>query len=267
MRAVVSAVTKLRCHALDANAARLPRRRPPRAHCAARLPRPRDTLTGARPVRHLHVVQAYGASHRRAIGGGRAEIPAAPVRSLPPSLRPVIAPAAVMFAGRPVAAPHAPAPVTAAPSGGGDSSSTGLGLAALLSAGGAALLRLRHSAAAAGLAEGGTLAALAQSASVFWAGSCYPLGGTSASVSLTSSLGATAVPGAGATGGRAQFGVAGVVSNVSGAVGGRVAPAASSLVRAPGDDRTGLVVLLFAASAAIGAALGALVPGRREIRG
>jgi len=76
---------------------------------------------------------------------------------------------------------------------------------------------------------------------------------------------ATAIRGAGTTGGRAQFGVAGVASHAAGAVGGRITPAASSLARAPGD-RTGLVVLLFAASAAIGAALGALVPGRREIR-
>jgi hypothetical protein len=173
----------------------------------------------------------------------------------------------VVFAGTPVAAPSPSAPATVAPPGGGDSANSALGLAALLGAGGAALLRLRQSAAASGLSDGGTLAALGHSASVFWAGSCYPLGSTSASASLTPSLGAGMSPGTSAAGGRSQFGVAGVVSDVSYVVGGSVPPSTATIVQAPGADRTGLVVLLFAASAAFGAAVGAVVPGRREIRG
>jgi hypothetical protein len=163
---------------------------------------------------------------------------------------------ALTFGPRRIAEPPAAARAASASSSNDDSANDAIGLAVLLGAGGAALLRLRQSAVAAGLTDAGTLTALGQSASVFWAGSCYSLGSTSASVSMTSSLDASA-------GDRAQFAVAGVVSDASGALGGRVSPASASIARAPGNDRTGLVVLLLAVSAAIGAALG-FSPDREE---
>ena len=194
-----------------------------------------------------------------------------PAQPPAPSLRPAIDRPAPTFAGRLVAAPVVPAsapvsPAVAAPSGGDSGSNSALGLAALIGAGGAALLRLRQSAAAAGLADAGTLTALGHSASVFWAGSCYPAGATSSSVSLKSSLGPASSPSALALGGRSQFGVGGVVSGAADATGGRVAPATAAIVATPGDDRTALVMVLLAASAAIGAVVAAVTPGRRQIR-
>ena len=79
----------------------------------------------------------------------------------------------------PAPALAASTPVTAQSSGGGSgSSSTGLGLAALIGAGGAALLRARALFGATGLDDTGTLTALAHSASTMWAGSCYPVDGS-----------------------------------------------------------------------------------------
>jgi translation initiation factor IF-2 len=214
----------------------------------------------------IHVALASRTTRSRAVGGGRARLAVVPAQPLAPSLRPAIERPAPTFAGQLVAAPSAPVLAVAAPSGGNDGSNSALGLAALVGAGGAALLRLRQSAAATGLADPGTLSALAHSASVFWAGSCYPLGTPSTSVSLTSSLHVEPIARARALGGRASFGVAGAVSGAAEAVGGRVSPASASFVRAPGDDRTVLVMVLLTASAAMGAVLGAVVPGRRGIR-
>ena len=83
-----------------------------------------------------------------------------------------------------------------------------------------------------------------------------------------SPLAATVVPG-GAAGGRAQFGVAGVISRGAGLSG--VAPSSGvelPPVEAPPlptgtSERTGLVALLLAASAALGAALGGISLRRR----
>ena len=140
----------------------------------------RAAQSAAAPHRHLRVVRASGATPARAIGGGRAELPARPVAV---RLAPAVARGPVTFAGLPVAAPAAPAPApvaAAVPAGGSDSADAALGLAALLGAGGFALVRLRQSAAAAGLDDAGTLTALGHSASIFWAGSCYPSGARAA---------------------------------------------------------------------------------------
>jgi hypothetical protein len=152
----------------------------------------------------------------------------------------------------------APTASAAAPSGGG-SSNTGFGLVALLGAGGIAVMRARQLASAAGVADAGTLAALGHSASTFWAGSCSSLGsGSSISLGTANEPLATTLPER-ALGSRAQFGVRGVVSSPIATAGGRFSPDVASFAPdAHGSDRTGLVAALFAASAVIGGALGAL---------
>jgi hypothetical protein len=153
---------------------------------------------------------------------------------------------------------------SSAPPGGGGSSDTAFGLVALIGAGGIAVLRARQLASAAGVDDAGTLTALGHSASIFWAGSCYPLGsGTTAAGTMNASFSASPASTATALGGRARFGVRGAVSNAIDGAGSRVQPPAVALARDfAGGDRTGLVALLFAASAAIGAAFGALGPQR-----
>jgi hypothetical protein len=151
------------------------------------------------------------------------------------------------------------APATAVPSGGG-SSNTAFGLVALIGAGGIALFRARLLASAAGIDDAGTLTALGHSAATFWAGSCYSVG---SGCSTTASLAAERISGA-VRGDRARFGVRGVASRAADAAGGRIAPPAAPLAgTAAGDDRTRLVAMLLAASAIIGAALGALGPRRQ----
>jgi hypothetical protein len=150
------------------------------------------------------------------------------------------------------------AAATAVPNGGG-SSNTALGLAALIGAGGIALFRARLLASAAGIDDAGTLTALGHSAATFWAGSCYSVG----SGSTTASLAAERISGA-VRGDRARFGVGGVASGAANAAGGRIAlPAAPLAGTAAGDDPTRIVAMLLAASAIIGAALGALGPRRQ----
>jgi hypothetical protein len=216
-------------------------------------------------TRHLHVV--------RAGGGGRAVTIAPPVPvptpgpAAPNSLTPVGLAAAEALRTRPAA--PAPEATAAAPAGGGSSSNTALGLAALVGAGGAALLRARALSAGTGISDAGTLTALGHSASVFWAGSCTTLGAGSAptqavNVSLTSPGLATSSGLASSIGSR--FGVAGVVSDTAAAPGGRVGPpAAGALVQREGDgnDNTGLVALLFAVSGLAGALVGSLAPRGR----
>jgi hypothetical protein len=214
-------------------------------------------FSGASPNVASIEVRASGANRAPAMGGGAPRNRATPVGRVTASLRPATAASALTFGPRRIAESAAAARAASASSSNDDSANDAIGLAVLLGAGGAALLRLRQSAVAAGLTDAGTLTALGQSASVFWAGSCYSLGSTSASVSMTSSLGASA-------GDRAQFAVAGVVSDASSALGGRASSASATIARAPGNDLTGLVVLLFAASAAIGAAFGAIVPNHEE---
>ena len=167
-------------------------------------------------------------------------------------------------------APAAPL-AAAAPSQGGPLDGA-LGIVALVGAGGIALLRMRQLSGAMGLTDAGTLTALGHSAATFWAGSCYSLvGPASASTSApmaASPFAATVVPG-GAAGGRAQFGVAGVISRGAGLSG--VAPSSGvelPPVEAPPlptgtSERTGLVALLLAVSAALGAALGGISLRRR----
>ena len=87
-------------------------------------------------------------------------------------------------------------------------------LAALIGAGGAALLRARALFGATGLDDVGTLTALAHSASTMWAGSCYPLDGsaTLSAAPMSASFVTNAISPASALGSRAPFGVKGVVS-------------------------------------------------------
>jgi hypothetical protein len=156
--------------------------------------------------------------------------------------------------------------VSSQPSGGGSSSSV-LGLAALIGAGGVALLRARQLSVASGIGDVGTLTALGHSASTFWAGSCLTLGsGSATSATVNASLTAGAASQASALGSRDQFGVGGVVSGAADAVGGRLTQPVASIV--PGndgsDDRTGLVALLFTCSAIIGAVAGAIAPRRQR---
>ena len=150
-------------------------------------------------------------------------------------------------------------------SGNGPSDSV-LGLAALIGAGGVALLRARQLAGAAGIGDISTLTALGHSASTFWAGSCLTLtsgGATSATVNASLTSGATSS--ASALGSRAQFGVGGVVSGATDAAGGRFTQPIASVVPSgdSNDDRTPLVALLFACSAIIGAVVGAIGPRRQ----
>jgi hypothetical protein len=154
----------------------------------------------------------------------------------------------------------APAPVVAAPApSGGGSSNTGFGLVALLGAGGIAVLRARQLSSAAGVDDVGTLTALGHSAATFWAGSCSSLGtGSSTSLGAANASFAAGMPES-ALGSRAQFDVKGVVAGPFDAAGSRISPDVASLAPGPGgSDRTGLVAALFAASAIIGGALGAL---------
>jgi hypothetical protein len=132
----------------------------------------------------------------------------------------------------------------------------------LLGAGGLAALRARQLASAAGVGDAGTLTALGHSASTFWAGSCLPLGtGGSAPVADASLVTSSSSSPLSVLGSRAQFGVKGVVSGPLEAGGGRVTAPVAALARSGGgSDRTGLVVALFAASAILGAVLGALDP-------
>ena len=151
-------------------------------------------------------------------------------------------------------------PSSAAPGGG--SSNTALGLVALLGAGGIALFRARAFSSAAGIDDLGTLTALGHSASMFWAGSCYPLssGGSTSAASANASFTAQGI----SLGGRDRFGVGGVVSGPARTTGGRVGPPATWLLSTPGSgERTAIVALLLAVSALFGAAFGALVPRGR----
>jgi hypothetical protein len=156
-------------------------------------------------------------------------------------------------------------PADAVPTGGGGSSNTAFGLAALIGAGGVALVRLRT---LSGVDDVGTLTALGHSAATFWAGSCYSLGAGASTTAVGANVALTteAITPASVLGGRARFGVEGVLSGAED-VGGRILPPAASLAGdAAGEDRTRLVALLFAAAAAIGAALGALAPRGRASR-
>jgi MYXO-CTERM domain-containing protein len=162
--------------------------------------------------------------------------------------------------------PAASAPPVSSGSSGSGSSNTAFGLAALIGAGGLALLRARQLSAAAGIGDIGTLTALGHSASTFWAGSCLTLSsGGATSATANASLTASATSPANALGSRAQFGVGGVVSGAADAAGGHFTEPVASVV--PGgdgsDDRTPLVALLFACSAIIGAAIGAIGPRRQ----
>ncbi|HEY3613227.1 MAG TPA: hypothetical protein VGK92_05950, partial [Gaiellales bacterium] len=192
--------------------------------------------------------------------------PALPGATLEPVAVP-IAPAA------PAAdAPASPVVAAASPGSGEGPLDSALAIVALAGAGGAALVRARQLAAASGLADTGALTALGHSASTFWAGSCTAIGGSS---SLTASGTSLAAPASstvaftpvGTLGGRARFGVAGALSEVADGLGGRVTPAALPLRSGHAADRTGLVTLLLAASAASGAALAALLPQRGGAQG
>jgi hypothetical protein len=120
-------------------------------------------------------------------------------------------------------------------------------------------------AAAAGIADIGTLTALGHSASIFWAGSCVSLGtgNTATAATVNASPAADRLSPANALGSRAQFGVRSALAGAGGTASGR-APLPVATIRDPaGDDRTGLAALLFALSAIIGAALGAVGPRRQ----
>jgi hypothetical protein len=152
---------------------------------------------------------------------------------------------------------------------GGGSSNTAFAVVALIAAGGAALLRARALASAAGIDDAGTLVALGHATSTFWAGSCFTLGtgGTTSAGTMSAALTTDPLSPLSAVGSRAQFGVRGAVSNAVGAAGGRAAPPEASLARdaaAAANDRTGLVTALFLVSAIIGAVLGAIAPRDRE---
>ena len=204
----------------------------------------------------------------RAATGGRAV--ATPTPALLPA-QPVAAARVItlsppgLAAATPVLASASAPPVDAQSSGNGPSNSV-LGLAALIGAGGVALLRARQLSAAAGIGDITTLAALGHSASTFWAGSCLTLSsGGATSASMNASLTAGATPSASALGSRAQFGVGGVVSGATEAAGGRFTQPIASVVPSgdSNDDRTPLVALLFACSAIIGAVVGAIGPRRQ----
>jgi hypothetical protein len=156
-----------------------------------------------------------------------------------------------------------------APSG-GSAPGSALGLLALVGAAGIVVLRIRQFAADAGLADGGTLTALAHAATTFWAGSCLPLATTASTTAAGVSAGTVNAslqrPGI-ARGRREQFDVKGAVSGPLGSAGSPAAPPALALTEGTtgGDgDRAGLVVALFTVSAMIGAAFGALSPRRHE---
>jgi hypothetical protein len=240
----------------------------PAIHAAA----PRSTRV-AQTSRATHSATAVPARtrrarHVRAAAGGRAVGVPSPMR---PHARPIsattiaLSPLAGAFAASFVMSSPSPH-VTGTPSGGGSSSNTALGLIALIGAAGVAVLRARQLSAAAGVADIGTLTALGHSASIFWAGSCVPLGTTGSAgtaATMNASLAADQLSPSRALGSRAQFGVRGALSRVGGAAGGR-APLPLATIRDPaGDDRTGLAALLFALSAIIGAALGAMGPRRQ----
>ena len=222
----------------------------------------RAHVRAARPV-HTPVV--------RRIAGGRAAVITARSTRVAPIARSLrlqalssatVEPAETTGALAPPRRLRVPPLVVADPAS-GNSESAALALATLIGAGGIALLRARHFAAAAGLQDAGTLTALGHSASTFWAGSCVSLsssGSTMASAPLTASSRPGAIPPGSTLGGRAQYGVAGALSGVVDGVGGRVAPATSSVIRPGGSDSTALVTLLFAACAVAGAALGRIVP-------
>ena len=91
-----------------------------------------------------------------------------------------------------VASSPSPQVTSGTPSGGGSSSNTALGLAALVAAAGARSSSARQLAAAAGIADIGTLTALGHSASIFWAGSCVSLGtgNTATAATVNASLAA-----------------------------------------------------------------------------
>jgi len=173
-----------------------------------------------------------------------------------------------LAAATPVLASVSAPPVDGQSSGNGPSNSV-LGLAALIGAGGVALLRARQLSAAAGIGDISTLTALGHSASTFWAGSCLTLssgGATSATMNASLTAGtAGATPSASALGSRTQFGVGGVVSGAADAAGGRFTQPIASVVPSgdTSDDRTPLVALLFACSAIIGAVVGAIGPRRQ----
>jgi hypothetical protein len=185
----------------------------------------------------------------------------------PPAIAPAVAVQAAI-AVRPTAASPASAvaasdsgtamPASPAPSGAG-SSNTALGVLGLIAAGGAAVLRLRQLSSAMGAGDAGTLAALAHSATTFWAGSCVAIGGGNATAGpVGASLTTASVEPLSVLGSRAGFGVRGAISGPVDALGGRASRPAATVARAAGQDRTGLVAALCAASAIVGAALGAL---------
>jgi hypothetical protein len=164
-------------------------------------------------------------------------------------------------------------PVAAAPSGGDPSRDSAIGIVALVGAGGAALLRMRQAATAAGISDAGTLTALGHSAATFWAGSCTAVGGSSAlAAPASASVGTAAAaplaftPGS-TPGGHSRSGVAGVLAAVEDGSGGRVAPATLGFGSAGEVDRTGIVTLLLAASMALGAAAARVLPQRRLAHG
>jgi hypothetical protein len=162
--------------------------------------------------------------------------------------------------------------VVGAPGGGDRSGSSGLGVLALVGAGGAVLLRMRQATTAAGIADAGTLTALGHSAATFWAGSCTAVGASSSlAVPASASVGTAATPlaftPASAPGGHTRFGVAVVPAVVEDGSGGRVVPAALGLGSVGEVDRTGIVTLLLAASMALGAAAARVLPHRRLAHG
>ena len=134
-------------------------------------------------------------------------------------------------------------------SSGSGSSNTALGLAALIGAGGVALLRARQLSAAAGIADIATLTALGHSASIVL-GRVLPHARRAvarpprhANASLTAARPRLRARSAAAL----QFGVGGVVSGAAEAAGGRSATVATVVPSGDtDDDRTPLVALLFA---------------------
>ena len=219
----------------------------------------------ARIARRAHAGAVHGRKHVRAATGGRAVVsprtltvtrPAQVVRVI------TLSPVTLAAAAPSSAVAASPAPPVSAPQPNGGSSSTAFGLAALVGAGGVAILRARQIVGAMGIDDAGTLTALGHSVSTFWAGSCLSLG-TSGAVPMSASLTAEALSPVSALGSRAEFGVKGVISGAADAVGGRV-PVASFARAVADDDRTGLVAALFVASAIVGAALGAIAPRHRE---
>src|SRR4029077_1120722 len=182
------------------------------------------------------------ARHVHAAAGGRAL--AAPSRTLPLPVSVVtpvaLSPLAGAFAAQVVAS--APSPqVTGTQSGGGSSSNTALGLAALLGAAGVAVLRARQLSVATGIAEIGTLTALGHSASTFWAGSCVSLGtgSTATAATVNGSLAADQLSPATAAGNRAQFGVRSALSGVGATAGGRAPQPVATIPDPARGERTG----------------------------